>query len=56
VLRDLVEHHVQEEESNVWSDAKKNFSAEERADMNRRYLAERRKVRVDWAFGLADRE
>lgn len=47
VLRELVEHHVKEEESNVWSDAKKNFSAEERAEMNRRYLAEKRKIRVD---------
>jgi hypothetical protein len=47
VLRELVEHHVKEEESNVWSDAKKNFSAEQRQAMNRRYLLEKRKVRLN---------
>jgi len=47
VLRELVEHHVKEEESNVWSKAKKNFSAEQRQAMNRRYLAEKRKVRLN---------
>jgi hypothetical protein len=47
VLRELVEHHVKEEESNVWADAKENFSAEERQEMNRRFLAEKRKVRLN---------
>lgn len=47
VLKDLVEHHVQEEESNVWSDARDNFSADERKLMNQRYLAEKRKIHVD---------
>ena len=47
VLRELVEHHVKDEESNVWSDAKENFSTEERQDMNRRFLAEKRKVRLN---------
>ena len=47
MLRELVEHHVKEEESQVWSDARKNFSTEERQAMNQRYLAEKRKVRLN---------
>ena len=46
VLRELVEHHVKEEESAVWGDAKENFSSEQRQEMNRRYLLEKRKVRL----------
>src|ERR1700733_8610689 len=30
VLKELVEHHIEEEEGNVWSDVKENFSDEER--------------------------
>jgi len=47
VLRELVEHHVKEEENQVWSDAKKNFSVEQRQLMNKRYLQEKRKVRLN---------
>ena len=47
VLKELVEHHVQEEEKNVWSDAKDNFSTEQRKAMNRAYLAEKKKVRLN---------
>ncbi len=46
VLKELVEHHIQEEESAVWSDAKENFSADERKLMNQHYLAEKKKVKV----------
>jgi len=46
VLKELVEHHIKEEESAVWSDARENFSADERKLMNQRYLAEKKKVRV----------
>lgn len=46
VLKELIEHHVKEEESAVWSDARENFSADERKLMNQRYLAEKKKVRV----------
>ena len=46
VLRELVEHHIQEEESNVWKDARKQFSSEERTDLNRRYLAQKARVTV----------
>jgi hemerythrin-like domain-containing protein len=38
VLKELVEHHVKEEENNVWSDAKKHFSSDERKLMNQKYL------------------
>jgi hemerythrin-like domain-containing protein len=47
VLKELVEHHVKEEESNVWSDARDNFSADARKDMNRAYLTEKKKVRMN---------
>ena len=46
VLKELVEHHVKEEESNVWSDARQHFSADERKRMNQEYLREKKKVRV----------
>jgi hemerythrin-like domain-containing protein len=46
VLKELVKHHVEEEERNVWSDARENFESDERKAMNRRYLAEKKKVRV----------
>ena len=36
VLKELVEHHIQEEERNAWSDAKKHFSDDDRIAMNRR--------------------
>lgn len=34
VLKELVEHHIKEEESNVWDDVKDNFSNEDRSRMN----------------------
>jgi hemerythrin-like domain-containing protein len=46
VLKELVEHHIREEENNVWRDAKKHFSDEDRAAMNRRYLAAKARVRI----------
>ncbi len=39
VLKELIEHHVHEEERNVWADAKEKFSADERKVMNAKYLA-----------------
>jgi hemerythrin-like domain-containing protein len=38
VLKELVEHHVKEEEDAVWSDAKEHFSSDERKLMNQKYL------------------
>lgn len=46
VLKELVNHHIKEEESNVWSDAKEHFSKEDRAAMNTRYLTEKGRVRM----------
>src|SRR5579871_3011368 len=33
VLRELVVHHVQEEENNIWPDVREHFSDEERVEM-----------------------
>ncbi len=46
VLKELLEHHIHEEESNVWKDAKKHFSEEDRVRMNQRYLAAKAQVAV----------
>ena len=46
VLKELVHHHVQEEESNVWSDVRDNFSEEQRLDMGRRFEAAKKKVKI----------
>ena len=46
VLKELVEHHIEEEENNVWGDAKRNFSDDRRKQMNVAYLAAKSRVRV----------
>ncbi|HEX3835583.1 MAG TPA: hemerythrin domain-containing protein [Steroidobacteraceae bacterium] len=46
VLKELIEHHIQEEERNVWGDARKYFSDEDRIAMNRRYRAAQARVKV----------
>ncbi|HEX4114066.1 MAG TPA: hemerythrin domain-containing protein [Stellaceae bacterium] len=46
VLKELVEHHVEEEEQNVWKDVRENFSDEERIEMNRKFEAAKTRVRV----------
>ena len=46
VLKELVEHHVKEEESNVWRDVRKAFASDERIEMNRAFEAAKKKVRV----------
>ncbi len=46
VLKELVEHHVEEEEHNVWADVRSNFSADDRIEMNRKFEAAKKKVRV----------
>lgn len=46
VLKELVSHHVQEEEDNIWKDVRENFSDEDRIDMNERFETEKAKVRV----------
>ena len=44
VLKELVEHHISEEESNVWDDVTENFSDDDRKRMNVAF--ERAKARV----------
>jgi hemerythrin superfamily protein len=46
VLKDLVEHHIEEEESAVWDDVKENFSADQRQQMNRAFETAKARVRI----------
>lgn len=46
VLKELVDHHVKEEERNIWSQVKENFSSEQRAQMNRDFLAAKKQVPI----------
>jgi hemerythrin-like domain-containing protein len=46
VLKELVEHHIDEEESNVWGDARTNFSEDRRKQMNAAYLSAKARVSV----------
>ena len=46
VLKELVNRHVQEEERNIWAQVKENFSAEQRDQMNRDFLAAKKRVKV----------
>jgi hemerythrin superfamily protein len=46
VLKELIDHHVQEEERDIWDQVKKNFSDEQRVQMNKSFLAAKKKVKV----------
>jgi hemerythrin superfamily protein len=46
VLKELLEHHIKEEESEVWDDVKKYFSDEQRAAMNAKFLAFKKRVKI----------
>jgi hemerythrin-like domain-containing protein len=46
VLKELVEHHVEEEEKNIWSDVEDNFSEEDRVAMNKKFLAAKKRVKI----------
>lgn len=46
VLKELVDHHIQEEERNIWADVRGNFSDEQRERMNRDFLSAKNRVRV----------
>jgi hemerythrin-like domain-containing protein len=46
VLKELISHHVEEEERNIWAQVKENFSGEQREEMNREFLAAKKKVKV----------
>jgi hemerythrin superfamily protein len=47
VLKELVEHHIKEEESNVWSVVKESFSAEDRKQMNVQFVAAKARINVN---------
>jgi iron-sulfur cluster repair protein YtfE (RIC family) len=46
VLKELVEHHIDEEERNVWKDVKEHFSDEDRKTMNVKFMAAKNRVKV----------
>jgi hemerythrin superfamily protein len=46
VLKELVEHHIEEEERNVWADVKEHFSEDDRKKMNAAFFAAKRRVKV----------
>jgi hemerythrin-like domain-containing protein len=46
VLKELVEHHIHEEEHNIWRDVRKYCSHDDRARMNIQYLADKRGTTV----------
>jgi hemerythrin-like domain-containing protein len=46
VLKELVEHHVEEEEKNIWSDVENNFSDGDRIAMNKKFVAAKKRVKV----------
>jgi iron-sulfur cluster repair protein YtfE (RIC family) len=46
VLKELVEHHIDEEERNVWKDVKEHFSDDDRKKMNVAFIAAKRRVKV----------
>jgi hypothetical protein len=41
-----VEHHIEEEERNIWADVRENFDSDARIAMNRRFEAAKTKVKI----------
>ncbi|GAA0535266.1 hemerythrin superfamily protein [Rhizomicrobium palustre] len=46
VLMEMIEHHVKEEEDDIFDDVKEKFSKAERFEMNEAFLAEKTKVSI----------
>lgn len=46
VLKELVEHHIEEEEENIWRDVRTHCSHEDRARLDAEFVAEKRRVTV----------
>jgi len=46
VLKELIEHHISEEEKNVWKDVRKHFTTDQRVKMNIQFLKDKKKVRI----------
>lgn len=46
VLKELVLHHVREEENNIWPDVREHFSDDERVAMGRKFRLAKQRVRI----------
>ena len=46
VLKELVDHHIQEEERNIWAQVRNNFSSDQRRRMNRDFLMAKKRVKI----------
>ena len=46
VLKELVLHHVREEENNIWPDVREHFSEGERVEMGRKFQLAKQRVRI----------
>lgn len=46
VLKEIVTHHVRDEETDLFSDARDNFSSEQRVKMNKTYLTKKKSIKV----------
>lgn len=46
VLKEMIEHHVQEEERDIWADMREHFDADQRAAMNKRFEQAKKRVRA----------
>ena len=46
VLKELIEHHIEEEERNIWADVRENFDSDARIEMNRRFELAKKKVKI----------
>jgi len=46
VLKEFIAHHVEDEECNVWIDVRKHFNGKQRIEMNRKFEAAKKKIRV----------
>jgi hypothetical protein len=46
VLKELLAHHIQEEETDIWSDVRENFSLEQRERMHAEFEAAKKRVKI----------
>ena len=46
VLKELIAHHVEEEERNIWADVRENFSDRQRVEMNEEFEAAKKRVKI----------
>ena len=46
VLKELIAHHVEEEERNIWADVRENFSDDRRVEMNEEFEAAKKRVKI----------